>query len=121
MKEAKIFMYLTLGILFATTAYSLYKGEEKPKFEPIQKPPENLRNQTRGWDWAEKEYKYYDRQPLRSSDLSDEEIRILREKQSFKSDGSYIYTPGRKVKSREREIQDYIDDNIDDILDNYKP
>lgn len=31
------------------------------------------------------------------NNYSDEEIRILREKQSFKSDGGYIYTPGRHV------------------------
>src|SRR5690606_15210533 len=37
--------------------------------------------------------------------LSDEEIRILREKQSFKPGGSYIYTPGRIVKSH-KELQD---------------
>lgn len=37
---------------------------------------------------------------LQDRNLSDEEIRILREKQSFKSDGGYIYTPGRKVPKR---------------------
>lgn len=31
------------------------------------------------------------------NNYSDEEIRILREKQSFNSDGGYIYTPGRHV------------------------
>ncbi len=31
------------------------------------------------------------------NNYSDEEIRILREKQSYKSDGGYIYTPGRHV------------------------
>lgn len=31
------------------------------------------------------------------NNYSDEEIRILREKQSFKSDGGYIYTPGRRI------------------------
>lgn len=50
---------------------------------------------------------------------SDEEIRIIREIESFKTEGTYIYTPGRHVPSRQEEIRDYIEDNIDDILDEY--
>jgi len=53
---------------------------------------------------------------------TDEEIRMLREKQSFKSNGGYIYTPGRRVPSREEQIEDYIRDNprlIEDALEDY--
>ena len=49
--------------------------------------------------------------------LSDEEIRILREKQSFKPGGSYIYTPGRNVPSREKEIQRFIDKYGEEIYE----
>ena len=49
--------------------------------------------------------------------LSDEEIRILREKQSFKPGGSYIYTPGRNVPSREKEIQRFIDKHGQEIYE----
>lgn len=73
------------------------------------------------WGWERKPepsvvYVYPQTQKV-SETLSDEEIRILREKQSYKSDGSYIYTPGRVVKTREQEIQDYIDKNGRDIYE----
>lgn len=57
------------------------------------------------------------------NNYSDEEIRMLREKQSYKSNGSYIYTPGRHVPSREQEIENYLEDNpeiIEEIYDKYR-
>ncbi len=67
----------------------------------------------RGYNW-ESGYRLY----------SDEEIRMLREKQSYQSDGSYIYTPGRYVPTREEEIEQYLEDNpevIEEIYDKYRP
>ena len=56
-----------------------------------------------------------------SGTLSDEEIRILREKQSFKPGGSYIYTPGRNVKSHKEiqneRIEKYIEDHGEEIYE----
>lgn len=50
---------------------------------------------------------------------TDEEIRALRNQRSYRSDGSYIKTPGRKVLSQQEVIDQYIEDNIEDILDDY--
>ena len=56
-----------------------------------------------------------------SHNNSDDEIRMLREKQSFKGDGSYIYTPMRSVPTREKqiekEVQKYIDKHGDRLYE----
>lgn len=52
-------------------------------------------------------------------EYSDTEIKMMRELQSYKSDGRYIYTPGRYIKSDEEKIRDYIEEHIDEILDEY--
>lgn len=70
----------------------------------------------KSWNFEEQTWETY-KHPY---NLSDEEIRMLREKQSYKSNSTYIYTPGRHVKTREQEIEEYIEDNIDDILDEYQ-
>lgn len=43
---------------------------------------------------------------------SDEEIRQLREEQSFKSDGGYIHTPNRYVPSREELIEKAVEETL---------
>lgn len=136
MKGAKIFFFISLGLLFSASAYNLFKGDEKPDFERIPKPDTLEQKKPRGWDWAEEKYLYYEdkkepqfktfidippEEKIRATNISDEEIRMLREIRSYKGDGSYIYIPGRRVKSKEREMQDYIDDNIDEILENHTP
>ena len=76
----------------------------------------------------EKEFKpFIDVQPVypnqipRSYNYSDDEIRDLREKQSFKEDGSYIYTPMRSIPSREKQIdkqvRKYIDEHGDQLYE----
>lgn len=52
-----------------------------------------------------------------NDNLSDEEIRILREKNSYRTDGRYIYTPRRIVPTREQEIENYIEKHGRDIYE----
>lgn len=139
MKGAKIFFFISLGLLFSASAYNLFKGDEKPDFERIPKPEKIEGKISVGYDYNNNTYIYkddpkYKKEPrfetfidippeekVRATNISDEEIRMLREIRSYKGDGSYIYTPGRRVKTKEREMQDYIDDNIDEILENHTP
>ncbi len=139
MKGAKLFLYISIGLLFTASAYQLFKGDKEPDFEHIPNPEKVEGKIPVGYDYSSKSYIYKDDpnykrepkfesfidipppQPIRATNISDEEIRMLREIRSYKGDGSYIYTPGRRVKSREREMQDYIEDNIDEILENHTP
>lgn len=54
---------------------------------------------------------------------SDAELQELREKMQYDTEGRYFHIPGKRVLTREEEIQEeidrYIEDNIDDILDEY--
>ena len=97
------------------------KAEEevkKLKYEKLSVPDpiDGDYSKVKSWDFEQQTWETYSK----PQNLSDEEIRILREKQSYKNDGSYIYTPGRRVKTREQEIQEYIDDNIDEIIDEHQ-
>lgn len=113
----------------------LVKEQVKNYFPP---PPEGVRNldyNTGKWVLQEKHNNKLNlSEPLSTStreivihqdqfddNLSDEEIRILREKQSYKPGGSYIYTPGRNVKSREKitdeAIEKYLDKHGEELYD----
>lgn len=100
----------------------------KQNFEPAPPGARNIDYKTGQWvmQGESKPNKVYMTEQVIHQDkfddiLSDEEIRILREKQSFKSGGSYIYTPGRNVPSykelHDRAIEDYIDKHGEDIYD----
>jgi len=60
----------------------------------------------------------YNYESGRYNNYSDAEIRMMREEQSFKSDGGYIYTPGRHVRTIEDEIEEYIMDNPE-VIEGY--
>ena len=114
-----------IAILVSVGAISvvLDKKEEyrQDKSQVIPKPPGNNFSNIKSWNYQEKKWETYDTNPKPSRNYSDEEIRILREKQSFKSDGSYIYTPGRHVPTykevQEKAIKDYIDKHGDEIYE----
>ena len=88
-------------------------------------PPENARSfDFDNHTWVQYEQPVSEIRPTvktRNLTLSDEEIRILREKQSFKSGGSYIYTPGRNVKSHKQlqneQIEKYIEEHGEQIYE----
>ena len=115
-KGLSVGLFLLGGTLI--TQYSDNKKEEKSlKLPP---PKNNDYSHVKSWDYDKQEWNYY--QPTskvkyQSHNYSDEEIRILREKQSFQNGGSYIYTPGRHVPSREEEIKNYIDEHGDEIYE----
>ena len=55
--------------------------------------------------------------------LSDDELQQLREELEYDTEGRYFHIPGRRILTREQEtqeaIENYIEDNIDDIMDEY--
>jgi len=90
-----------------------YDSKEYHEKLTVPEPKDNDYDKVKSWDYEQQQWNYYN--PVKV--LSDEEIRILREKQSYKSDGSYIYTPGRHVPSREEEIEKYIDKHGEEIYE----
>lgn len=122
---------------FAILAVLIYWGHRidendkiatKANYEEVLKAspkPPNIDSNTfiRGYDSRKEEWIMQERTPVvihqdYPVDIpSDEEIRIMREKQSFKPGGSYIYTPGRNVPSREEEIQKFIDKHGQEIYE----
>lgn len=100
-----------------------YKSKEYKESIKIPEPEDNDYSKVRSWNYEEQRWNYYE--PLinvpKSKNYSDEEIRILREKQSFQNDGSYIYTPGRHVPTREelsrKEIERYIDKHGEEVYE----
>lgn len=65
----------------------------EPKFSYNETINEVKEVDSQQYNWDNNKRKY----SKNLNNYSDEEIRILREKQSFKSDGGYINTPGRHV------------------------
>lgn len=70
----------------------------------------------RGWDFNEQTYRYY----------SELEVRIMREAASYNSSGDYLYTPWfyrsgelDKEAAFERQLEEYIDNYLEEILDEY--
>lgn len=111
-------LMISLAILIGIYALGVYQDaedakarERKQKEITIPPPPVHFYDnvKVRSYNYDTGGWNYY----------SDEEIRTLRERQSYNSNGSYIYTPGRHVPSREEEIENYIEDNIDEIMDRY--
>ena len=101
-----------------------YKSKEYKDSIKIPDPINKDYSNVRSWDYDNQRWNYYE--PLvpvrqQSKNYSDEEIRILREKQSFQSDGSYIYTPGRHIPTREelsrKEIERYIDKHGEEVYE----
>ena len=107
------------GYMLSEKQNSYYKSQARMDSIKIPPPIDSNYNNVKSWDYQNKKWNTYE--PFvkipKSRNYSDEEIRILREKQSFKNDGSYIYTPGRHVPTREEEIQNYIDEHGDEIYE----
>jgi len=117
--KANKYTLLGIGLILATGIYLNIKDTadriEQTNAAKI-KPPNTISSD------SYRTIKSYDFENGGYHNYSDEEIRIFREKQSYKSDGGYIYTPGRHVPSREEEMEDYIRDNpelIEGALDRY--
>lgn len=107
----KTIIWLSVASIFTVSYLDRDKEAQrvqKREQQVISQPPSTMKN-VRAYDFDRGTFTNY----------SDEEIRIMREKQSYQPDGGYIYTPGRKIKTREEEIESYIEDNIDDILDEH--
>lgn len=88
---------------------------EKSNQESLVRPPSK--------DTSYQTVRHYDFEQGSFRTYTDEEIRMLRERESFKSSGTYIYTPGRHVPSREQEIENYLEDNpevVEEIYDKYR-
>ncbi|MAO08077.1 MAG: hypothetical protein CL596_05125 [Alteromonas sp.] len=115
----KVLAWLAITSIISS-GYLLQRNSSRARQKELEEntvgPPkqETTYQEIRGYNYNEGDgYKSY----------SDEEIRMLREKQSFKSEGSYIYTPGRHVPTREEEIERYLEDNpdlIEEIYEKYR-
>lgn len=115
--------FLLSGYLLNKKEDDYYNSKEYKDSIKIPDPPDNDYSNVKSWNYEEKSWNTY--QPFiqvpKSKNYSDEEIRILREKQSFQSGGSYIYTPGRHVPTREelsrKEIERYIDKHGEELYE----
>ena len=132
MKKNKTPWYMWV-LLFASILFFGYLHKEleekrNPKIDPktlIRKHPPNDGKMYRGWDWDKKEwiedksYNYHYNQHL----YTDKELQQLREELEYDTEGRYFHIPGKRILTGEEETQeaidDYIEDNIDDILDEY--
>lgn len=118
MKNLKLFYGISIGMLVGFGAFIIDK-ESTIREASINKliiPKAKDTTSTRGYNFNTKSGEYYN--------YSDEEIRMIREKASFESEGRYyIKTPGRYVPSYQEEfeqrMEQYIEDNFDEILDEY--
>lgn len=124
--------YICLGILaigytifhFDKKQYTEEKLKKEKEMVEIFKSP-NDGKMYRGWDfknneWREdKSYNYR----FNSHLYTDQELQQLREELEYDTEGRYFHIPGKRVLTREQEIQEeverYIEDNIDDIMDEY--
>lgn len=72
-------------------------------------PPEN----SVGWDYSKSEWIV-----KRNGTFSEAEVEEIRRNLP---DDKFLYTPGRArgYRSTEEKIEDYIEDNIDEIIENY--
>lgn len=120
-KGLSVGLFLLGGILITQD-----KGEKhRQESLELPPPPDNDYSKVKSWDYQENHWETYEPfVPTKrqwSNNYSDEEIRMLREKQSFKNDGSYIHTPGRYVPTRkeldEKAIEDYIDEHGQELYD----
>lgn len=113
------------------------EAEEKHKLELINAnpPPPNDGKNYRGWNFETKEwiedvsynnnnnYNSNNNQSSSSHYLTDRELQELREAMEYDTEGRYFHIPGKRILTRKQEIQEaidkYIEDNIEDILDEY--
>jgi len=118
MKNIVIALLIALCFMLYLQGDKTEKEANDLKYQKLSVPDpvEGDYSNIKSWDFEQWTWETYSK----PQNLSDEEIRTLREKHSYKNDGSYIYTPGRRVKTREQEIQEYIDDNIDEIIDEHQ-
>lgn len=101
------------GVAMAFLLVDQESTQGKKEMERTQENPviSDTPKTSRGYDFNNRSYHNY----------SDEEIRILKEKQSFKE--GYIHTPGRSVPTREEQFEQHMDNNpelIEEYIDKYK-
>lgn len=91
------------------------KQEWKAREQLVLPPaPENPRN----WDFQKQQWNTYNPNVTpKSHNYSDQEIRDIREIHSYNSNGTYIRTPGRKVRTLEKEVERYIDKHGEELYE----
>lgn len=124
--------YICLGILaigyaifhFDKKQYTEEKLKKEKEMVEIFKAPTDGK-MYRGWDFKNNEWredKGYNYR-FNSHLYTDQELQQLREELEYDTEGRYFHIPGKRVLTREQEIQEeverYIEDNIDDIMDEY--
>lgn len=128
MKPSRLISLLLAAILFYLVHIDVQK-EKKERQKHLESliwsPPPDDGKVYRGWDYNKEEwiedkgYNYRFNPHL----YSDEELQKLREELEYDTEGRYFHIPGKRILTREQEIHEeverYIEDNIEDILDEY--
>lgn len=116
-----VLAFVTIWVIGYLRSKKEEKAREERKKELIWEPPPNDGKMYRGWDWDKKEWKedksynYHYNQHL----YTEEELQQLREELEYDTKGK----PEKRILTKEEEIQEtidnYVEDNIDDIMDDY--
>ena len=120
------FIFIPAVLLFVhLTSKPEEEARKKAQRELMVQPPPNDGKMYRGYDHKsghyieDKSYNYH----YRPHTYSDKELQELREELEYDTEGRYFHIPGKRVLTREQEIQEeidrYVEDNIDDIIDEY--
>ena len=116
-KSVNSFLWgLAIGVIFSNGLILINKREEqrKQEIENLTIPKSSNTLNTRG-------YNFHTSEPGNYYNYTDEEIRMMREKVFWETNGEYyIKTPGRYVPTHEQMIEDYIIDNFEDLIEKYQ-
>jgi len=109
MKNKNIIAALLIGNVILLGAVIDYKNQ-KSETQKIVEPP--IPETVVGWDYQNDTWLIQKEQVMSDSDI--ERIR------DELPDTHYLYTPGNpyKYKSTEEKIEEYVEDNLDELLDN---
>ncbi len=120
-----VLAFITIWVIGYLRTEPDKKAREERQKKLIGERPPNDGKMYRGWDWDKKEWKedksynYHYNQHL----YTDEELQQLREELQYDTEGKYFHVPGKRILTKEEEMQEeidnYIEDNIDDILEEY--
>lgn len=100
-------MFLCFGIMLVKQDENSFEEQRERLSIPL--PPAEDIHKVRAYNFETGGYHYY----------SDQDIRDIREEMSYDTEGRYLYTPGRHVPSFEQMIDDYVEDNLDDLMDKH--
>lgn len=98
--------------------------KEKQIAEHFNVPPG--KGKIRGWDfnnngWRKEEVVEQTHRTSRT--YTDRELQELREYLEYDTEGRYFHIPGKRILTREMEMEEaiemYIEDNLDEIMDQY--